>query len=133
MSHGTATHGWSIGRAAQQTQPARGDDAGPGAQADAAPDAHVAEAGGVKTSAAVRKTFWGCEWHSRNRRDGEECSLMWEQGKPLIFETRAEARAFIKHKWGYIAERPDLRAEPHGWRMPRAVRVVVSVAAEGLL
>lgn len=48
MTDGTATHGWSIGRAAQQTQPTRGDDGSAGAQADAAPDAHVAEAGGVK-------------------------------------------------------------------------------------
>ena len=47
MTDGTATHGWSIGRTAQQTQPTRGNDGSAGAQADAATDAHVAEAGGV--------------------------------------------------------------------------------------
>lgn len=44
-----------------------------------------------------------------------------------VFESRDAAREFIKSKYGYIATRPDLRREPHGWRMPVAVKVVVAV------
>jgi len=45
----------------------------------------------------------------------------------MVFRTRAEARAFIKKEWGYIANRPDLKCEPHGWKMPRAVRVNIDL------
>jgi hypothetical protein len=34
---------------------------------------------------------------------------------------------YAEEKWGYIKKRDDLRAEPHGWRMPRAVRVTVTI------
>lgn len=44
-----------------------------------------------------------------------------------LFRTRKAARAFIKERYGYIAKRPDLRAEPHGWLMPQAVRVSVTL------
>jgi len=44
-----------------------------------------------------------------------------------VFENREVAREFIKLNFGYIATRPDLREEPHGWRMPVAVKVEVVV------
>lgn len=44
---------------------------------------------------------------------------------PLLFKTRAEARRYINERWGYIHTRRDLRRPPHGWRMPRAVKVRV--------
>jgi hypothetical protein len=43
----------------------------------------------------------------------------------LLFATRGEARAFIGEHFGYIRKRPDLRAAPHKWTMPRAVQVEV--------
>jgi len=43
----------------------------------------------------------------------------------VLFRTRQAAREWIKTKYGYIAERPDLQAEPHGWRMPKAVKVKI--------
>jgi hypothetical protein len=46
----------------------------------------------------------------------------------MVFATRREAREFIKSEYGYIATRQDLRHEPHGWKMPVAVPVVISVA-----
>jgi hypothetical protein len=57
--------------------------------------------------------------------------LLRENFVPVIFPTRREAREWIKAKYGYIAERPDLRAEPHGWRVPTAVRVDVLAKQNG--
>jgi len=70
---------------------------------------------------------WGVEWHSVNRLDGDTRHIMWDQGKPLFFHTRREARAYIQERYGYIKEREDLQREPHGWRMPQAVPVEVIV------
>jgi hypothetical protein len=68
---------------------------------------------------------WAVQWSSRSRLDGDSRHFMWDDGKPLLFRTRRAARERIRAVWGYIKNRPDLRAEPHGWRMPRAVRVYV--------
>lgn len=70
--------------------------------------------------------LWAVEWHSRNRLDGDVRRLQWAPHRPCwpqLFRTRRECREFIEQEYGYIRHRPDLRAEPHGWRMPRAVRV----------
>lgn len=75
------------------------------------------------------KERWGVLWLSENRLDGTTRHVMWEAGLPLLFETRREARVWIEHRHGYIRGRSDLRAEPHGWRMPRAVRVRVTIEA----
>lgn len=66
-------------------------------------------------------------WRSCNQLDGYQSRIMWDQGSPLVFRTRAEAREYVARKYGYIRTRPDLRREPHGWRMPRAIRVAVHV------
>lgn len=71
--------------------------------------------------------WWGAEWHEKNQLDGETRHVMYERGMPLVFGTREEARQWIKRKYGYIRYRKDLREEPHGWRMPKAVRIKVSV------
>jgi len=72
---------------------------------------------------------WAVEWHSRNRLDGDRRYLMWQPepgpGAFRLFRTRRECRSYIESRYGYICGREDLRAEPHGWRMPRAVRVRV--------
>lgn len=70
---------------------------------------------------------WTVLWRSRTRLDGVTEVFMWEGGNPLLFPTRRAARAYIEGKYGYIKSRPDLQAEPHGWRLPLAVRVVVSL------
>ena len=46
---------------------------------------------------------------------------------PALFRTRAEARAWIEEHYGYIRTRPDLLRHPHYWRLPRPVRVTVTV------
>ena len=70
--------------------------------------------------------WWGAEWHSKNGTDGECRHIMYERGMPVVFGTRAEARHWITMKYGYIRHREDLRKEPHGWRVPRPVRIEVS-------
>ena len=66
--------------------------------------------------------LWAAEWHSCNRLDGERRHILYEDSLPKMFRTRAETRAYIKEKYGYIATRRDLCEEPHGWRMPQAVK-----------
>ena len=68
-------------------------------------------------------TLWALEWNSRSNLDGEQSHFMYENLLPKVFKTRREARAWAKEKYGYIKTRPDLRAQPYGWRMPRPVRV----------
>jgi len=70
--------------------------------------------------------LWAAEWHSKNYLDGDRRHIIYENLLPALFKTRRECRAFIKEKYGYIAERPDLQAEPHGWRTPKAVKVIIS-------
>lgn len=65
---------------------------------------------------------WAVEW--RTNSDGW---FTWSGTGPLLFFTRREARAHITKECGFIKTRPDLRAEPHGWKMPRAVRVAVTL------
>lgn len=89
----------------------------------------------------MRKTYaWGLLWQSTNRLDGERRQLMgrYSLGNPdapehlagyntMAFRTRAEARAYIEKHYGYIRHRPDLRLEPHGWKMPVPVKIEVRV------
>jgi hypothetical protein len=69
--------------------------------------------------------LWAAQWHSKNQLDGDRKYIIYEDLLPMLFKTRARCRKWIKEKYGYITERPDLRAEPHGWRMPQAVKVQV--------
>ena len=47
-----------------------------------------------------------------------------------LFRTRREARVWIEGKYGYIRNRPDLQIAPHNWRVPKAVRVTVTITEE---
>lgn len=69
---------------------------------------------------------WGLLWRSENRADGKSEHLICNC-LPVLFSTRREALAYIKEHYGYIATRPDLRREPHGWKMPLPVRVTIAV------
>lgn len=72
-------------------------------------------------------SLWGGLWHSENKMDGVREHLLFRDCLPVLFRTRREAREFIQEKYGYIAKRPDLQSEPHGWRVPKPVRVNVIV------
>lgn len=43
------------------------------------------------------------------------------------FRTKIACAEYIRKEWGYIRSRKDLRGPPHFWRVPRAVRVRVTV------
>ena len=73
--------------------------------------------------------LWAVLWQSDNRLDGRQRRLVWPPHRPCwpqLFRTRRECREFIEREYGYIRTRPDLRREPHGWRMPKAVRVRIT-------
>lgn len=70
---------------------------------------------------------WAALWRSKNRIDGTREHLIYEDLLPVLFRSRKEARVYINREYGYIARRPDLRAEPHGWRLPIPVRVRIEV------
>lgn len=76
---------------------------------------------------------WAILKRSENRLDG---ARSWLDGTPnyttgtRLFATRAEARAFMAERYGYMRDRADLRAEPHGCRMPQVVRVRVTIEIE---
>ena len=69
--------------------------------------------------------LWAAQWHSKNRLDGERRHIIYRDLLPALFRTRRECRDFIRENYGYIEHRDDLRSEPHGWRLPKAVKVLV--------
>jgi hypothetical protein len=68
---------------------------------------------------------WGLMWYSKNCLDGETRHLIYDNCIPVLFKTRREARDYANKRYGYIKTSPDLRGEPHGWRMPKAILVRV--------
>jgi len=69
--------------------------------------------------------IWAVQWHSHNRISGDYRHICLEHCLPVLFKTRRKAREYITEKYGYIAGRPDLKGEPHGWRMPQAIKVKI--------
>jgi hypothetical protein len=73
---------------------------------------------------------WAIAHESNNLLDGHR---QWLEGTPyhashtLLFGTRAEARTHLEQAHGYLRNRADLRKEPFGWRVPKVVKVAVSV------
>ncbi len=53
--------------------------------------------------------------------------MLWDALQFKTFLTRKAAREWAEKHFGYIKGRKDLRIEPHCWRMPRPVRVKVTV------
>lgn len=72
---------------------------------------------------------WGVQWRSKNLTCGEVKHFMRDpnNGDVVLFATRKESEAYIHDRYKYMANRKDLRREPHGWRMPVAVKVKVTV------
>ena len=77
---------------------------------------------------ARKREAWAVKWRSVNLLDG-----LWEHfifhpvGFVALYNTRREAIAARDSEFGYIRNRPDLREEPHGWKLPSIVRVSVLV------
>ena len=84
---------------------------------------------------------WAIQWTRDCRLDGFRQFLTGMAGLSpapdhlagytiLVFKSRAAALAHIETYYAYLRKRPDLRGEPHGWRMPKAVRVNVTIAID---
>jgi hypothetical protein len=52
-------------------------------------------------------------------------------GIPAFFRTRSAARKYASEKYGYIKTRKDLRVYPHFWRIPKPVKLMISVKIKG--
>ena len=64
---------------------------------------------------------WAAKWRSA---EGEH--ILYEDRIPMLFRTRAEARAWIELKYGCIRTRQDLKVHPYYWKLPIAVKVSIS-------
>ncbi len=76
-------------------------------------------------------TRWGLLWRSENKLDGYHEHLVWDwkdphRTIPKFFRTRSEARQWKEKNYGYISRRPDLRAEPHGWKPVKVIKISIS-------
>ena len=76
---------------------------------------------------SLETTRWGAMWYSKNKLNGITKHIIFENCIPKLFVTKKEANNFIKEKYSYIAKNKDLRGEWHGWRMPKAVRMKISI------
>ena len=75
-----------------------------------------------------RSEAWALKWDTTNALDGRRTYFCGEGGTiPALFKTKAQATKYARETWGYLNKRPDLRAEPHCWRIPKAVRVRIKI------
>lgn len=75
---------------------------------------------------------WAIKWSTNSPLDGKREFFVggariarpseFRGCTTILFATKSEAVKFIRAEYGYIAKRKDLR-----WRMPKAVRVTVSI------
>lgn len=71
---------------------------------------------------------WGALFRSANP---SRAHLIFRGCTPELFRTKREAKLWIDEWYGYVRTRADLRKPPHSWRMPRPVRVKVSIEEAG--
>lgn len=69
--------------------------------------------------------LWALVWRGENKIDGKRNHIINKNCVPLLFLTRQQAREYNEEHYGYIRQRPDLREEPHGWKMPLPIKVKV--------
>jgi len=78
----------------------------------------------LSVAAMKSATLWGLKWRNKNRIEGlVEHLIRDEHCIPILFATRRQACAYREKRYGYIRTRVGLRVEPHGWRMPKVIRV----------
>jgi len=70
---------------------------------------------------------WAVKFRSKNKLDGYREYFVFKNGYPVLFFSRKEAIKFIKEEYGYLKTRKDLRKEPFGWRIPKAIRITVTL------
>ena len=77
----------------------------------------------------VKRTMvrWGAKWRSKNKLDGITEHIVFDNLDPVLSHTKKGITEFIKERYGYIAKRKDLRQEPHGWRMPKPIKLKITM------
>lgn len=80
----------------------------------------------MDTKAKPDRHTWALQFRARNVFGSYEY-LIPSDRRPKLFLTRSDARAYRDEHYGYIRQRPDLRKEPHGWFLPRPVKVKVEL------
>ncbi len=68
-------------------------------------------------------THWGIWWWTNRSLGKNRNHIIWKNARPLLFDTRKEAKEHIDKWYGYIKTRKDLRVYPHWWRLPKPVKV----------
>lgn len=68
---------------------------------------------------------WAVKWRQDNELDGNREYYLCNENGYILFKTRFLARQYIADNYGFIRRRQDLQEEPHGWKMPIPVRVLV--------
>lgn len=68
---------------------------------------------------------WCLVWFSK---EGEH-HFMFDNCKPLLFQTRKEARNYANEVYGYIRQREDLKRAPHFWRIPIAMKTNIRISS----
>lgn len=94
----------------------------------------------MKKDKQVIKNMWAISNVSENQLDGRtqyfksfESDKQFDASPTIrvwgvaLFDTRAEAREYIRNEVNFIRKRKDLRAEPHGWKVPKVVKVKVTI------
>lgn len=74
----------------------------------------------------LTSSAWAALWYSKTNMDDITEHIIYDDCLPALFRTRKECLVYINKRYGYIRNRPDLRAEPHGWRLPRAIKVSIT-------
>jgi len=72
------------------------------------------------------KKIWGVLWIQKGSIDGDCESLVYKDCKPVMFSTKRECKKFIDETYKFITARKDLRRYPHGWRLPKPVKLRIN-------
>jgi hypothetical protein len=75
----------------------------------------------------IRSYLWAALWWQRGGLSGDSEHLLNEGCLPKLFRTRRECRSWINRRYGYIKNSQHLRKYPHGWRLPKPVKVSITV------
>ena len=89
-------------------------------------------------------TAWGIRWESENNLDGVWqhliCVQHWYSDtdsvltgcRLMMFNKKKECQKYINDVWGYLfgIDAKYLRKEPHGWRIPKAVKITITAEGE---
>ena len=75
---------------------------------------------------------WGALWHSKSKLNGVRKHIIFENCLPVLFCTKKEINEYIKKTYGYIATRKDLRVEPHCWRIPKPIKLKITIKNRGV-